>query len=335
MTPSLPATDQTSPFVSVIIPTYNRKASLLRTLDSLSRQTYPADRFEVVVVDDGSVDDTPSVVREKYPFSLRYVRQPNQGDAIARNLGAQESRGDLLIFLDDDITVVPEFIAGMVKEHQGQERLVVAGTLRPATNGGNSPFEKLYVQNAGANLDGKVDFTACLSGILSIRRDDYLRLGMMQPVTNRGSSVWCDVELGYRAHLQGFSFKRNRIAIGYHSDFALRDLATYCQRIHRAAKAAVLLFQKHPQLVQFIPMFRDKGPIAWREDRPGLILRKLARRVASSRPALWSLEQLVRVLEQRYPSPTLLRPLYRWIIGGYIFRGYRQGFREYGPVEVP
>jgi hypothetical protein len=63
----------------------------------------------------------------------------------------------------------------------------------------------------------------------------------------------------------------------------------------------------------------------WVNDPLWLIARKLARHVASSRPALWGLERVARVLEQRYPSPTLLRPLYRWLIGGYIFRGYREG----------
>jgi len=58
------------------------------------------------------------------------------------------------------------------------------------------------------------------------------------------------------------------------------------------------------------------------------IARKLARHVASARPVPWGLERIVSVLEQRYPSPKLLRPLYRWVIGGYIFRGYREGLRE-------
>ena len=75
-------------------------------------------------------------------------------------------------------------------------------------------------------------------------------------------------------------------------------------------------------------MFHDKTPIAWGQDSPRLIVRKLARHVASSRPALWGLERIVRVLEQRYPSPSLLRPLYRWVIGGYIFQGYREGLKD-------
>jgi hypothetical protein len=59
----------------------------------------------------------------------------------------------------------------------------------------------------------------------------------------------------------------------------------------------------------------------------------LARSMASSRPALWSMEQIVNALEKRYPASTLLPSLYRYIIGGYIFQGYREGLGEFGQVE--
>jgi hypothetical protein len=75
-------------------------------------------------------------------------------------------------------------------------------------------------------------------------------------------------------------------------------------------------------------MFRDKGPIAWREDPPALILRKLARQVISSRPAMWAMEHAVPFLERHAPGSQLLVLLYRWIISGYIYRGYRDGLRE-------
>jgi hypothetical protein len=77
-------------------------------------------------------------------------------------------------------------------------------------------------------------------------------------------------------------------------------------------------------------MFRDKTPIAWGQDPPTLIIRKLTRHIASSQLIIKSMELLVNILEIFYPSPKLLGPFYRWIVGGYIFKGYRQGLREYG-----
>lgn len=319
-----------SPFISVIIPTYNRKDSLLRTLESLARQTYPADRFEVIVVDDGGSDGTGEVTQRTFPFALRYVRQENQGDAIARNRGASEAQGDVLQFLDDDIVVEPGFLEAIVQQHSHGHRLMVVGRLLLMPSAIPTTFEQVVrsEDKIRRELSGELHFTAVLSGVLSIRKADYLALGMMQPLAISGSSVWCDVDLAYRAHLQGFAFRRCDRAIAYHNDSVARDLRSACRRAERSARAGVALFQRFPDLQPHIPMFRDKGPIAWRQDPPRLILRKLARHVASSRPAMWSMERLVHILEQRHPSPALLRPLYRWIIGGYIFRGYREGLRE-------
>lgn len=83
--------------VSIIIPTYNGAKYLSQAIESALAQTYP--RFEVIVVDDGSTDDTEALVR-RYPVT--YLRQANQGPAVARNLAIQHSRGEYLVFLDHD-----------------------------------------------------------------------------------------------------------------------------------------------------------------------------------------------------------------------------------------
>src|SRR2546421_12644556 len=87
------------PTLSVIIPTYNRKILLREALKSLTRQTYPHDRIEVIVVDDGSTDGTAGIAAEAFSFSLRYFSESNQGDAAARNLGARQRQADILVFL--------------------------------------------------------------------------------------------------------------------------------------------------------------------------------------------------------------------------------------------
>src|SRR5262245_46690597 len=65
----------TLPTVSIIVPTYNRKDLLGETLDSLAQQTYPSDRFEVIIVDDGSTDGTEAIAAKTFPFTLRYFWQ--------------------------------------------------------------------------------------------------------------------------------------------------------------------------------------------------------------------------------------------------------------------
>lgn len=321
------------PFLSIVIPTYNRKDSLCETLTSLARQTLPADRFEVIVVDDGSTDGTNEIAEEAFPFPHRYIRQTNQGDAVARNLGAQVSRADILVFLDDDILVESGYLAGIIHGHATSRKRIVMGTMRPWIENTSSPFQSIHTRTASSNTTAQPIFLQLCSNNMSLRRDAYFSLGMMQGLGFHGSDIWCDVDFAYRAYQQGFEFYRTPTAVCYHRDCAVRSLSSCANRMETTARRAVVLFQKYPELLLYIPMFHDKTPIAWRRDPPRLIVRKLARHVASSRPALWGMEQIVSVLEQRCPSPTLLRPLYRWIIGGYIFRGYREGLREYGPVE--
>lgn len=91
------------PFFSIVIPTYERPAQLLLCLQALARLDYPFDKFEVVVVDDGSAN-SPVQVLEELGDSLRtkLVLQKNQGPAAARNLGSLNARGEFLAFTDDD-----------------------------------------------------------------------------------------------------------------------------------------------------------------------------------------------------------------------------------------
>src|SRR5579871_3087260 len=97
--------------LSVVIPTYNRKESLRRTLDGLARQTYPFSEFEVVVVSDGSTDGTAEMLAQYMqtaPYALCAITQANGGPSRARNRGIREARYDVIVFLDDDVEPVPE-----------------------------------------------------------------------------------------------------------------------------------------------------------------------------------------------------------------------------------
>ncbi len=92
--------------ISVIIPTYNRLATLVRAIDSVLGQTYG--HFEIIVVDDGSTDETGRSLREKYSEAVRYIFQENSGVSSARNTGIRAARYELIAFLDSDDTWLPE-----------------------------------------------------------------------------------------------------------------------------------------------------------------------------------------------------------------------------------
>lgn len=94
------------PLVSVVVPTYNRCEQLPRAIDSILKQT--AQDLEVIVVDDGSSDDTPAVAKRFTDPRVRYLRRENGGVCAARNTGIAAARGDWLAFLDDDDEWLPE-----------------------------------------------------------------------------------------------------------------------------------------------------------------------------------------------------------------------------------
>lgn len=110
------------PLVSIIIPTFNRKKELLRLLDSLSKQVYPASRLEVIVVDDHSPDGTVEAVRELFPYVHIFRHDRERWVSAARNTGIDNSHGEFLLFIDDDNVMDPNCIVELIGTFQDLDR---------------------------------------------------------------------------------------------------------------------------------------------------------------------------------------------------------------------
>ena len=333
------------PSVSVIVPTFNRKASLLRLLDCLTNQTYPSNLYEVIVVDDGSTDGTEHLSWHPFPFPVHYHRQANNGATLARNRGASHSQAEILTFMDDDICATPDMLTELVSAVQRAERTIAMAALIPAYGPAASPFAALYSSGAVfakdvdvtesviaqaklSDLDGCfVDFTRCKTGVLSIKRQDFLALGMFQDPSG-GWPNWDDVDFGYRGHLNGFRLWQSYRATAHHHDHSLESLEIHCRRAEQASRSVVRLFLRYPELEPHFTAYQNKQPISPLTDSPGLFLRKAVRCILSSPPLVEGMKRLVFQLEKHRPQPHLLIPLYRAIIGAHIHRGYRQGLRE-------
>ncbi|MFO1208215.1 MAG: glycosyltransferase family A protein [Amaricoccus sp.] len=105
------------PFVSVVVPTHRRPASLSRCLESLLALDYPADRIEVLVVHNWSDDGTPKVVEDlgaRAPFPVTYVRRDGRGPAPSRHYGGVAARGTFVAFIDDDCQATPSWLSAAV-----------------------------------------------------------------------------------------------------------------------------------------------------------------------------------------------------------------------------
>jgi len=106
------------PKVSVIIPTYNYGKYIEKAIDSVLAQT--CQDFEIIVVDDGSTDNTREIIEARYKDKVRYFYQENKGAPVARNHGLREARGEFVVFLDADDWLMPEALLSRLeylKEH--------------------------------------------------------------------------------------------------------------------------------------------------------------------------------------------------------------------------
>lgn len=116
------------PFFSVIVPTYNRPAQLRNCLEALAGLDYPAECFEVIVVDDGGTQPLDALVAEfRDRLCLRLIRQDNAGPGAARNTGAEQARGEFLAFTDDDCRPALDWLRSLATAHAERPAHLLGG----------------------------------------------------------------------------------------------------------------------------------------------------------------------------------------------------------------
>jgi len=136
------------PFFSIIVPTYRRPEQLATCLEALARLDYPGDRFEVIVVDDGSATLPEAVVaRFRDALNVTLLTQSHAGPGAARNTGAAQARGQFLAFTDDDCVPAPNWLRALAARFvTAPERAIGGRTL-------NALFDNPYSSTSQAILD--------------------------------------------------------------------------------------------------------------------------------------------------------------------------------------
>jgi len=245
--------------ISVIIPTFNKREILLRTLRSLWRQDLSTDDFEILVVDDGSTDGTQEALHKlSAPCSLRYYYQEHKGQVAAINLGIRKARGEFVFLTCADMIATK----GLLKEHIRTHRrfpktdiAVVGGVLyHPELN--ITPFMKYLMKAfdrhfALARIKDKEDIDPdfFLTSNASAKREVLIDIG---PCDEELSYDVQDMDLGYRLKLKGCRLVYNENALCYHHHAT--DLRNYCQRQRIAGRGAALFASKHPSLIDIISL---------------------------------------------------------------------------------
>lgn len=298
------------PEISIVIPTYNRLGRLRRVLTALGRQTLSCTDFEVIVVSDGSTDGTDDFLESaQFPFCLRFSSQTNAGPAVARNRGVSMARGNLLVFIDDDVVAHPDLVQQHRKAHEGgTDRLVVVGPMLTPPDHRQSPFvrweqamlcKQYEAMNRGVYQATHRQF---YTGNASVSREFFLSVGGFDERYRRAE----DVELAHRMHRNGAQFVFNRFAIGQH--YAERSFRAWVGiaseygrnevRFDRAADDVVHLYRVREEFFQ-----RNKA-LQW-----------LTRAFVGNRWLEWSLPAPTRILAVALDT-LRLRRLCRLVLSG-------------------
>lgn len=302
---------------SVVIPTYNRRDFLKKCLLSLFDQTASGDRYELVVVDDGSTDGTGELVAElsgQAPCRLSYHHQPNSGRARARNAGILAARGRLIIFLDSDMVVNEGFIAAHLACHRNPRRIVHGQVI-------NTPDFDDPRQARPKLTDYSRAFFA--TGNVSLEREWLLEAGLFsEEFTEYG---WEDLELGTRLRHLGLIAVRCPAARSWHylPRLTFAQVPAIVQREHERGHMAVLYCRMRPEwrvhlstllTPAFFALDRLLSVGHWPE-HPAT-LRLLARLDRPDRPA----------------AHRLFRALTALVRNHAYAEGLREGLRRYGPL---
>ncbi|MGA9970331.1 MAG: glycosyltransferase, partial [Candidatus Acidiferrales bacterium] len=261
-----------TPMFSVIIPTYNRKGVLTQCLDALARQSVAPDIFEVIVVDDGSTDDTEKFCRNfRAAFPFQYLRQLNASAGAARRRGVRHARGEFLVLLNDDTISAPDLLAEHRKAHRvcANDRQAVLGDFRfpPAARDHAltrfliaSPF---FFPQATLQPGTYWGYTYVVTCNLSVKREAVLAVGSFDPHFR----VAEDSDLGLRLSRRGFCVRYvpEAQAIHQHLPFTVPDLI---RRAGVYGETQLPFLRKHPALLgdgaTFFGMLDEAAADKWR-----------------------------------------------------------------------
>lgn len=239
-----------NPELSIIIPSYNRAQRLKACLKALHSQTQSLDDFEVIVVVDGSTDETMAAIQADHtPYCLRAIWQENSGSAAARNRGIAEARGRYCLFLDDDILASANLVAEHIHIQRTADNIVALGQIILSLPDDADAYAQQFAQGWRQHYDELGHGTAppswedCYSGNLSVPREKLLACGGFATDLQRGE----DVELGYRLWKTGCDIVYLPSAVSHQDERkGFRDLSRDAEK---SGRADVIFYRRDPGML--------------------------------------------------------------------------------------
>jgi GT2 family glycosyltransferase len=231
-------------FLSVVIPTLNRRETLAYGLPALARQTWPASACEILLCDSGSTDGTGELVDELRIPNLRLLAGENLGRAAARNRGIREAQGDIVVFTDADILADADWLAEHARAHGAANRIAAVGcevqvdSLEEYQGAVEDPRRRRRLH---PDRRRRLSWLFFLTGNASVRRDDLTGAGLFdESFTGYGHE---DLELGYRLEKIGLAIRYRPGAVNYH--WHRQTFEARLEKMRLAGRSTVRFYQKH------------------------------------------------------------------------------------------
>lgn len=235
--------------ISVVVPTFNRRETVKRTIASLFAQDFPSDRYEIIAVVDGSTDGTAEALRQlNAPCRFKVVEQENRGLAGARNTGARNAESPLLLFLDDDMLCDPGLVAAHFEAHKERPRSIGFGCilLSPesppslAAECFNRELGAFYLRKQASPADQDLTIQ-CVFGNSSLPRELLAEAGGF----DESFRMREDLELGHRLFKMGAQSSYVERAVAY--QYYAKTSADLIRDSEEFAVADVMFARKHPE----------------------------------------------------------------------------------------
>ena len=250
------------PQYSIIIPTCNRAETLVKTLDSVMSQTLPRHKYEILIIDGGSTDNTWKKVTEfmeqHSDYDIEYFYQKNAGLAKARNLGIKESKGEIIFFTDDDCVVPSNWMATLLDGYRRYPDVVGVGGWRetnsPKTNFLQKCEDALDNKFGGGILDMEIKTNLYFLpnigaelGYISYKKSVLEQCGRFDE--NLHSPKLTAKEINIRVFSRGYSFLHLPLKVKRIKKFGLKD---FFYQYVAEGRDLFYLYRKYPRLVNDI-----------------------------------------------------------------------------------
>jgi GT2 family glycosyltransferase len=263
------------PRVSVVIPTFQRRASVARAIAALQDQTVSAAEYEVIVCIDGSNDGTREMVREmEVPFRLRGLWVEHRGRAAACNAGIAAAAGGLIVILDDDMEPSPQFLEAHERAHVGPCQRGVMGAVPIVVRPSDPPVLRFIGQKFNAHMEAlsAPGYTLKLkdfySGNFSIDASVLRKVGCFDEAFRAYGNE--DLELALRLRRAGVQLVLDGAA--WARQHYLKSLPELARDQIAKGRTAVLLARKHPEALSEVKLGDfARGSRKWRIARAILL----------------------------------------------------------------